>query len=81
MISSGRRGQLLLGAWETVAAAANVGGGRLVVDAIDERAHGLHAHDAFTPITGGGQSFLRVIPWLGMDGGNATDSDSNRRLS
>ncbi len=61
LMGSGLGGQLLLDALETVAAAANVAGGRLVVvDAIDERAHGFYAHYGFTPIAGGTRLFARI---------------------
>ncbi len=61
MTGKGLGGQLLLDALETVAAAANVGGGRLVVvDAIDERAHRFYAHYGFTPIAGGMRLFARI---------------------
>jgi GNAT superfamily N-acetyltransferase len=61
LTGKGLGGQLLLDALETVAAAANVGGGRLVVvDAIDERAHRFYAHYGFTPIAGGMRLFARI---------------------
>lgn len=61
LIGRGLGGQLLLDALETVAAAANVAGGRLVVvDAIDERAHGFYAHFGFTTIEGSLRLFARI---------------------
>lgn len=61
LIGSGLGGQLLLDALETVAAAANLAGGRLVVvDAIDERAHGFYAHFGFTTIEGSMRLFARI---------------------
>jgi GNAT superfamily N-acetyltransferase len=61
LMGGGLGGQLLLDALETVAAAANVAGGRLVVvDAIDERAHGFYEHYGFTPIAGGVRLFARI---------------------
>ena len=61
LMGTGLGGQLLLDALETVAAAANVAGGSLVVmDAIDERAHGFYAHYGFTPIAGGMRLFARI---------------------
>lgn len=60
-MGTGLGGQLLLDALETVAAAANVGGGRLVVvDAIDDRAHSFYAHYGFTSIAGGMRLFARI---------------------
>jgi len=61
LIGSGLGGQLLLDALETVAAAANLAGGRLVVvDAIDERAHGFYSHFGFTAIEGSMRLFARI---------------------
>ena len=61
LMGTGLGGQLLLDVLETVAAAANVAGGRLVVvDAINERAHGFYAHYGFTPIAGGMRLFARI---------------------
>lgn len=61
LIGSGLGGQLLLDALETVAAAANLAGGRLVVvDAIDERAYGFYEHFGFTTIEGSMRLFARI---------------------
>lgn len=61
VMGRGLGGQLLLDALETVAAAANLAGGRLVVvDAIDERAHGFYARYGFTPIAGGMRLYARI---------------------
>ncbi len=60
-MGTGLGGQLLIDALETVTAAANVAGGRLVVvDAIDERAHGFYARYGFTPIAGSMRLFARI---------------------
>ncbi|MFM7148098.1 MAG: hypothetical protein ACKOW5_17445 [Actinomycetales bacterium] len=48
---AGLGGQLLLDALETVAAAANLASGRfVVVDAIDDHAHGFYRHHGLQPI-------------------------------
>jgi len=61
LIGRGLGGQLLLDALETVAAAANRGGGRLVVvDPIDGGAHGFSAHFGFTPIEGSQRLYARI---------------------
>ena len=57
----GLGGQLLLDALETVAAAAIVAGGRLVVvDALDERAHAFYSRNGFTPISGGSRLYALI---------------------
>lgn len=61
LAGNGLGGQLLLDALERVSVAANIGGGRLVVvDAIDDRAHGFYAHHGFTPIEGSMRLFARI---------------------
>lgn len=53
--------ELLLDALEVVAAAANLGGGRLVVvDAIDEKAFGFYKHCGLTPIGDSERLFARI---------------------
>jgi predicted N-acetyltransferase YhbS len=61
LMGSGLGGQLLLDALETVARAADLAGGRLVVvDAIDSRAHGFYARFGFTPIQASTRLFVRI---------------------
>lgn len=61
LMGTGLGSQLLLDALETVAAAAHRAGGRLVVvDAIDDRAHGFYEHFGLTPIAGSKRLFARI---------------------
>lgn len=53
--------ELLLDALESAAAAANLGGGRLiVVDAIDDNAFAFYRHHGLTPIGGTRRLFVRI---------------------
>lgn len=61
LMGSGPGGQPLLDALETVARAADLASGRLVVvDAIDSRAHGFNARFGFTPIEASMRLFVRI---------------------
>ncbi len=58
---SGYGSDLLLDALESAAAAANLGGGRLVVvDAIDDNAFAFYRHHGLTPIEGTRRLFVRI---------------------
>ncbi|HVA60420.1 MAG TPA: GNAT family N-acetyltransferase [Mycobacteriales bacterium] len=57
----GQGTQLLLDALEVIVAAAGAAGGRLIlVDAIDDAAHGFYRHHGFQPVTGTGRLVMKV---------------------